>query len=221
MFTKEKIEEFGNKVVNLCVEKEWTSTCVYFNGKRVAIEYDYKTRDIHLETTENCHPGDYFEYYNHNHILSMSFEGDLYDLLNYDGCPQSLEKLFYEYGVYYELGNAWNLSVYPENDDMEIDGVIYEEEPEPIYVYRHNDDNPAELQKIMDWWYKESEKTGDIGSCVIGARFEFDWKGDKYYMSACSPWQGNISWEKHIDTVKLMLELIGATNVWFNYGRLD
>ena len=230
--TREIIEEFGNKVVELCKKRGYGDTCVYFNGKRIYIGYgdlvipedaneDAYFENIPIETEEDCHPGDYFEYYNHNHILSMSFEGDLYDILNYGNGSRELEKLFDEYGVYYELGNAWNLSVYPIDDDIEVDGIKYEEKKKPIYVYRHKEYNPPELQKIMDWWYEASEKTGDIGSCVIGAGFNFAWNGDEYFMGACSPWQGSLSWERHIDAVKLMLELIGATNVWFNYGILD
>lgn len=228
--TKEMIEELGNKVVKICVEKGYGDTCVYFNGKRVYIgtgklvceenENDYHYENVPIEVEENCHPYDYFEYYNDNHILSMSFEGNLYDCLNYGSGSNALEKLFEDYGLYYELGNAWNLTVYPV-DDMEVDGMQYKRKKQPIYVYRNSKYNPPELQKIMDWWYEESEKTGDIGSCVLGAGFRFNWNGDEYFMSACSPWQGSISWETHNDAVEKMLKNIGATEIYYDCGRMD
>lgn len=56
-----------------------------------------------------------FEYHPEPNILSMSFEGPLYDLLNYT-CGSKTEekftKILRKYGLYFELGNAWNLSCY-------------------------------------------------------------------------------------------------------------
>lgn len=227
--TREKIEEFGNKVVDLCLEKGYGDTCVYFNNKRVSIDskmvFDDSERGFHYEGStkikEDCHPGDYFDYYNTNHVLSMSFEGNLYDALNYECGAPALYKLFEEYGFYWELGNAWNLSAYPNDDDMEIEGVQYEKEPKPVYISLQQENNPAPLQKIMEWWYKASEKEGDVGSSVIGAGFVFTYEGVRYFMSACSPYQGSISWERHIDTVRTMLELAGAENIHYDYGSMD
>ena len=78
-----------------------------------------------------------------------------------------------------------------------------------------------ELKNIMIAWYNLSSMTGDIGSCVIGAGYRFKYRDKSYEMSACSPWQGSISWEKHIETIKQMLINIGATEIYYNYGRLD
>lgn len=228
--TKDMIEEFGNKVVEICKTHGYGDTSVYFNGKRYSIgcgelvvddDGDFHYENVPVTLKENCHPEDYFDYYNENHILSMSFEGPLYDLLNYGSGSRVLETVFAEYGVYYELGNSWNLSVYPVDDEMEVDGIKYKRTPEPIHIYRCGENNPSELQKIMDWWYDESYKTGDIGSCVLGAGFKFNWKGDEYFMSACSPWQGSMSWEKHQSAVKQMLEMIGATEISYNWGVMD
>ena len=80
---------------------------------------------------------------------------------------------------------------------------------------------PIQLKNIMDMWYELSKNTGDIGSCVLGAGFKFEWNGDEYFMSAQSPYQGSISWEKHIDVVKQALENIGATEIYYNWGRID
>lgn len=213
---KEVIEEIGNRIVELCKAKGWGDTSVYFNGKRVSIEYDGETI-----VKEDCHPGNYFDYYCHNHILSMAFEGTLYSLINGYGEAKALDKLLKEYGLYYELGNSWNLSVAPISEDIEVDGYRYEKEQEPTVIYAHCNNNPEPLQRIMNEWWDLSEKTGDVGSCVIGAGFRFTWNGIPYFMCACSPWQGSCSWEPHVDTVRGRLEEIGATEIKYDWGVMD
>ena len=225
--TKENIEELGNKVVEICKEHGYTDTSVYFNGKRIKIvpdgwdeEHDVEKSVIIVE--QDINPVDYFGCNRENHILSMSFEGLLYDLYNdwnYE-CPV-LDKLFESYGLYHESWNAWNLSLYPIHSDMEVEGINYGKEEVPIHIWRYAEGNPEQLQKIMDWWWLASRDTGDKGSCVIGAGMNFEWQGNKYFMSSCSPYQGSLSWEEHVETVKSMLELIGATNIVYDWGRLD
>jgi hypothetical protein len=58
----------------------------------------------------------------------MSFEGGLYDCINYGngGVYDKLQNIFDNYGLYFELGNAWNLTAYPTNDDLEVEYTIYE-----------------------------------------------------------------------------------------------
>lgn len=66
----------------------------------------------------NINPRDYFEY--NGDYLSMSFEGPLYHILNYTAYRESrmervnkqLNNYFSHYGLYMELGNAWNASLY-------------------------------------------------------------------------------------------------------------
>ena len=70
-------------------------------------------------------------------------------------------------------------------------------------------------------WKEMSREVGDIGGCVIGAYMEFKYKDKKYRMSPQSPYQGSVSWEKPLETVKKMLKNIGAHEIHFNYGRLD
>lgn len=65
---------------------------------------------------DDKNPCDYFEYGNPD-TLSMSFEGNLYYVMNgYTSHSCKLEekfsKLFEKYGLFYELGHAWNLSAY-------------------------------------------------------------------------------------------------------------
>lgn len=61
---------------------------------------------------ENMDPRNHFKYVREPNILSMSFEGTLYDILNTHDMF-ALQDLFSKYGLYYECGNAWNLSAYP------------------------------------------------------------------------------------------------------------
>ena len=104
---------------------------------------------------------------------------------------------------------------------MEVEYTCYARPKEKIYLYRIDDETPIELGNIMHEWYRLSEEEGDKGSCVIGAGFNFTWNEDDYFMMACSPHQGSLSWEPHIKTVRSMLENINATNIYYDYGRLD
>ena len=73
----------------------------------------------------------------------------------------------------------------------------------------------------MNRWYTLSTFAGDGGSCVLGAGLEFEWRGNKYFMSACSPYQGSLSWEEPLDEIKQMLADIGAEKIYYNCGRMD
>lgn len=100
----------------------WSDVRIYTDGKCWATD-DGDGRGVHV--TPDCYliedidPRDYFEYVHNPHILSMSFEGSLYECLNgyagdYGGQMESeFSDLLAKYGLYYELGNAWNLSCYP------------------------------------------------------------------------------------------------------------
>lgn len=223
--TKADIEQFANEIMDFLTQHKLDSgVSIYYNNKRIRHKYDLYNSDADAELVieENMNPFEYFQYGNRKHILSMSFEGPLYDSLNYSGYKEEeLYKIFEKYGVYWELGNAWNLSAYPIDDDMEIEFTPYAEAEKEIALYIWDREKPAELVKIMDKWYQLSEMEGDKGSCVIGAGFSFKWNGSKYFMGACSPWQGSLSWEAHKDDVQEMLENIGAENIYYNWGRLD
>ncbi len=104
----QKIEKLAKEILQWLDEKElWIDVRVYYNGKVV---YE-KSKE------EEANPKDYFEYV--GDILSMSFEGALYEVFN--GTSSRAYKLQEEfndilkgYGLYYELGNAWNLTLYEE-----------------------------------------------------------------------------------------------------------
>ena len=89
-------------------------TSIYVDHKRYSVD-----KDGNLVYDIDAEPRAYFEFA--GDFLSMSFEGPLYDILNHydDFVPgydekreAELSKIFEKYGKYYELGNAWNLSLY-------------------------------------------------------------------------------------------------------------
>lgn len=226
--TKTDIENLaGEIVVFLKAYDIADAVSIYYNGNVIRSKADYDRNSLSYSytwiKTENVDPHDYFEYAAYDHILSMSFEGGLYDLLNYSGgsTMDKFMKIFEKYGLYYELGNAWNLSCYLINDDIEVEYTYYEKPKKKIYLHNGNFLNPSDLQNIMDIWYDLSEKEGDIGSCVLGAGFGFEWRGEKYFMPAQSPWQGSCSWEAHKDVIHKMLEDVGATEISYAWGIMD
>ena len=225
--TKTDIERLANEIIEFLNKEELASdVSIYFNNKVVRENGSWDNEFNYIpkwETTENVNPHDYFEYCAYDHILSMSFEGGLYELLNYGGGSRmgKFEKIFEKYGLYYELGNAWNLSCYTINGDTEVEYTYYEKPKKKIYLHSGNFLNPRELQNIMDRWYNLSEKEGDVGSCVLGAGFNFEWQNDEYFMPAQSPWQGSCSWEAHKDVVHKMLEDVGATEIRYAWGIMD
>ena len=116
---EEKTERLAQEIYKLLREYDaWIDTCIYYNGKRMSsckrTENGHEFRYNGEPFYDEADPRDFFEYV--GPILSMSFEGPLYEAINY-GTNSSLETrlqgLFERFGVYYELGNAWNLSVYP------------------------------------------------------------------------------------------------------------
>lgn len=229
--TKKDIAQFAKEIEELLIKYNLQSdVCLYYNGKRDISKYDKESdKDIFI-SEENKNPHNYFEYAATRHILSMSFEGALYRLLNGFTLDAAAEKDFYslfnKYGLSFELGDAWNLTAFPIEDnyeDYEYMDYEYSKKPEPIYLCINNmsDDISPVFMLIMKEWYRASSEVGDIGSCVIGAGLEFNYCGNQYFMARCSPHQGSLSWENCIDIPKRMLSEIGATNIKYNPGRMN
>lgn len=228
---KKDIEKLAMEIVAFLSEKGMgNGVCIYYNDKVMKGKIEFTTDEfvndglVKLwEVEHGVNPLDYFEWANPDHILSMSFDGsDLYDALNYGyKTADEFQDIFNKYGLYYELGDSWNLSAFPEDDDMEIETTNYERPEQAEHIYLRREDVPKPLKLIMELWHYLSNTVGDKGSCVIGAGFKFRYEGKLYFMSACSPYQGSISWETHKDTVKEMLEGIGATEITYDWGRLD
>lgn len=70
---------------------------------------------------DNEDPREYFEYVRSENILSMSFEGPLYHVLNayvpgWERLESEFNAIFDKYGLYPQMGNAWNLTAYRKDD---------------------------------------------------------------------------------------------------------
>jgi hypothetical protein len=196
------------------------SVLFYYDNKRARV--DPKTGELVVE--EGFNPRDYFDYCNEN-TVSLSFDGSLlYEILNgyagtfaFEKVDEGIRNVVDPYGLYYELGNAWNLSFYDSgpNGDNEP-----EPRKEPIRIY-HDTEVPEELQAISDWWIEQANAYGDKGSCVIGAGFKFRYQEKLYFMPPLSKWQGSCSWEASKDQVKEKLEAVGAVEITYNWGVMD
>ena len=225
--TKANIEQLVDEITAFLEKHHMEDgVCIYFNNKRIVSEgfFDGENLTYKWMQEENMDPHYYSPYAAYDHIISMSFEGSLYDLLNYRGgkLEEQFRAIFTKYGLYYEFGYAWCFTAYPLDDDMEIEYTNYTK-PEPaIDLYYHSKDMyPDAISVIMEMWYQLSSYSGDSGSCVLGAGFNFTFEGKKYFMHACSPYQGSLSWEVHVTTVSDLLRAIGATDISFNYGIMD
>lgn len=80
---------------------------------------------------------------------------------------------------------------------------------------------PPELLEIQEDWKSRADAYGDVGSSVLGAGFEFTYQGQDYKMPPTTRWQGSCSWEVFVPEIRKRLEKIGATNIYFEYGRMD
>lgn len=117
----EQREQLATEIFNWLVDhKLWVDVSIYFNGKRWSTankdhtEFCYNERR-YFEYEAN--PKDYFEYVNEPNILSMSFEGTFYEVLNgyvpgWTKLEEEFRNIFEKYGLSYQLGNAWNLTCY-------------------------------------------------------------------------------------------------------------
>lgn len=117
----DKAEKLANDIYKLLIKYGlWVDVNIYYNGKRMSCMYTDENGKTHYDYNGQPHiedgydPRDYFHYVRRPNILSMSFEADLYDVINYGENPkfmQEFDRLLDRYGLYYELGNAWNLTV--------------------------------------------------------------------------------------------------------------
>ena len=116
-----QIELLAKDIHKYLVEHSlWVDVNIYFNSKCWSTS---DNNDMKFCYNENKYfeyeadPKCYFEYVATPHILSMSFEGDLYDVLNayvegWQKREAEFRAIFDKHGIYYELGNAWNLTCY-------------------------------------------------------------------------------------------------------------
>lgn len=119
--TAAKIEQLAFEIRKFLLDWEmWVDVTIYFNGKAISTDdrnghFGYNDPEK-LFVLEDMDPKKYIEYA--GGILSMSFEGDFYDVVNYYEVAPAMDQfveILEKYGCYYELGNAWNLSVYQKD----------------------------------------------------------------------------------------------------------
>jgi len=217
--TKKSKEKMAYEILELLKEYELnTDTRIYFSNKCLTGEG---------ETIENIKGSEYFNYANDD-TLSMSFEGGFYSVINYYN-PQladEVEPIFSEilnsYGLYYELGDAWNLAIYYNQSELN-QGVIELEEgtdpKNPIYI--NSNVCPTELESIRSEWEKRENEYGDVGSCVLGAGFRFKFDGLYYKMPPQGHYQGSCSWEASADIIREMLKNAGCKEISYDWGNMD
>jgi hypothetical protein len=124
VLTAEQREQLATEIFNWLVDNDlWIDVSIYFNGKRwstmrkVGEEYEFCYNERRYFESE-ADPKDYFEYVREpENILSMSFEGSLYEILNgyvrgWAKLEDEFRKIFDKYGVYPQMGNAWNLTCF-------------------------------------------------------------------------------------------------------------
>lgn len=114
----DRAEALARDIYTWCIENDcWQDVYIYYNGKRMGTsgkDKNGKTVYCYGGTPfieDDMDPRDYFQYVREPNILSMSFEGPLYEILN-DHDMFALQDLFNKYDLYYEMGDAWNLSAY-------------------------------------------------------------------------------------------------------------
>ena len=120
--TKDSMTKLAFKLMEYFHKNEmWDSTIIYAAGKRYLSpgyaynkEHLYKTyKDDIKYVEEDADVKDYVSYSNPD-TVTIAFEGLLYDIIDNDfGFILKLDKKFLEpYGLYFELGNQWNMSAY-------------------------------------------------------------------------------------------------------------
>lgn len=118
--SSEELDELKDRIIELLQEYDlFYETCIYVNGNRYRADSSAEEGYV---IDYDLDPHDYFEYAPadpEDQYLSMSFEGPLNHVLNYyvggyDDFIEKFEKLFAEYGLFFEYGHAWDLSCYLE-----------------------------------------------------------------------------------------------------------
>ena len=226
-YNKEFIENMAKEFMELLITHHCADdTTIYFNGERYGSVYKIiNDEDIYkfVKQEVTFHPIQITEYTVKNNILSFSTEGHLYDILNYNCEPDWLGDFCKKYDLYIEPATSWFYHFCPDKgewEDWETDDYEVEEE---TYLYRGSCElnNLPVIKAIADFWFILSRDYGDKGSCVLGAGFTFKYEGKKYRLAACSPYQGSLSWEHDKDLIHECLELIGCTDIRYNWGNMD
>lgn len=105
--TAEQVENLAKEIREFLLEHGlWQDVDIYFNGKKYTSydpengKYYYNDREHLIEVADQ--PERHFEYVNPEHILSMSFEGPVCEMLYYGILPsvrKEFDKIFERYGL--------------------------------------------------------------------------------------------------------------------------
>ena len=123
---KTEAEKCARDIIDWLIKHDlWIDTAVYVNGKRYgdydSIDYNYGNTCDCVFVEDNMDPRDYFEFA--GDFLSMSFEGPLYEILNYyddfipgydDKMIEEFNRIIGKYNAHFEMGDAWNLTLYKD-----------------------------------------------------------------------------------------------------------
>lgn len=119
---KTESEKCALEIIKWLLKHEmWQDVCIYANGKRFSCydgsHYRYDNTWDCVFVEEDMDVAKYIEY--HGDFLTMSFEGPLYSVLNYnmptrvcDKYTAEFNKICDKYKKYWEFGYAWSLSLY-------------------------------------------------------------------------------------------------------------
>lgn len=106
----EKKKELAVKIADLLIENEaFMDVAIYYDDNRMTYGDGYKGINIIKKNV-----ADIIEY-NNPETLTMGFEGPFYHAMNYGDNPKLIKKfdqLLTTFGLYYELGFAWSLTLY-------------------------------------------------------------------------------------------------------------
>ena len=121
------------ELVRWCKKNKcWDGVVIYFNGKAWSSqsswpsiyepEVEGKKIGYDLYEYADRNPKDYFSSAKEPNILSMSFEGELYRIINgyrsgSTALRRQLGEIFHDYGLYHHYGDAWNLTAYEKQEE--------------------------------------------------------------------------------------------------------
>lgn len=83
---------------------------------------------------------------------------------------------------------------------------------------------PHKLHHIRNVWgnlASDYERDKGASTCVLGYGFEFTYEGLRYEMDCNGGTQGCLSWEHCKDLIEEALVAAGATNISYDWGRMD
>jgi len=237
--TKKKIELLAMEIRQFLIDNQlWQDVTIYWGGKAISTSdgngnHAYNDPNT-LYMLEDQDPADSLKYLANPHILSMSFEGGFCGCLNFynehgadfdNRITEEFIALLHRYGLYYEMGEHWNLSCYPI-DPGTVKNKPTKKKKDPIRFWGERtmpegEIVPQPLLHIQSIWKEKADAYGDIGSCVLGAGFHFTYEDREYIMPPNSRWQGSVSWEHCVEEIQSLLTDAGATSIRFEWGNMD